>query len=93
MFDVIGGDPGREIAKKNGKAHSVDILLRRMDVRHFKERIPICQLDGIREAGRMQTEWGGGLDSIEAIEGLPPRGAVARPTGLKGATMVLCAHG
>jgi hypothetical protein len=36
LFDVIGGDPGREIAKKNGKAHSVDILLRRMDVRHFK---------------------------------------------------------
>jgi hypothetical protein len=26
LFDVIGGDPRREIAKKNGKAHSVDYL-------------------------------------------------------------------
>ena len=28
LFDVIGGDPGREIAKKNGKTHSVDLRLR-----------------------------------------------------------------
>jgi hypothetical protein len=26
LLDVIGGDPGGEIAKKNGKAHSVDYL-------------------------------------------------------------------
>jgi hypothetical protein len=24
LFDVIGGDPGRKVAKKYGKAHSVD---------------------------------------------------------------------
>src|SRR6266496_3657999 len=28
LFDVIGGDPGGEVAKKNGKAHSVIIRLR-----------------------------------------------------------------
>jgi hypothetical protein len=36
LLDVVSGNPRREITKKNGKAHSVDYLLRRLDWRHFK---------------------------------------------------------
>src|ERR1051326_4465989 len=31
LFDVIGGDPSWEVAKKYGETHSVDYLLRRLD--------------------------------------------------------------
>ena len=42
LLDVVGSDPRGEIAKKNGKAHSVDFLTPWLDVRHFKGRIPIA---------------------------------------------------
>ncbi len=53
LFDVIGGDPCGEIAKKYGKAHSVDFLTPWLDLRHFKGRIPICHIDSIRQPQRI----------------------------------------
>jgi len=36
LLDIVCGDPGWEIAKKYGKAHSVILLLHWLDLRHFK---------------------------------------------------------
>ncbi|MCU1275116.1 MAG: hypothetical protein JWO48_2547 [Bryobacterales bacterium] len=50
LLDVIGGDPGREIAKKNGKTHSVDCDSVVVDLRHGRI---LCHLDSIRVDSRI----------------------------------------
>jgi len=47
LLDVIGGDPRREIAKENGKTHSVDFFTPLFGLRS-RGRIPICQHDSTR---------------------------------------------
>ena len=62
LLDVVCGDPGREVAKKNGKAHSVD----------FVTPLWICGTSrgGFRSATLIVSEWLSGLQTADFSEAI-----------------------
>jgi hypothetical protein len=54
LLDIIGGDPDGEIAKKYGKAHSVDSSTPLVGLAALQGGIPFCLLDSIRVSNRLQ---------------------------------------
>jgi hypothetical protein len=55
LLNIIGSDPGGEIAKKHGKAHSVGLFTPLVWIGGTSRRESVCQLDGTTKAERKRT--------------------------------------
>lgn len=59
LLDIVSGDPGREVAKKDSKAHSVIRVTPLVGFVALQgEGSDLCQLDGNRRVGCLQMRFG-----------------------------------